>query len=117
MLVGRKPHLGTAVGAAHTRPLHLDAPAAERHLARLVPVTNGDALRVVLALRADDLHDLFLEQLGEHAQPDADAQREQPLLGRPDQLPERLLHARRQHDFVHARLRERYVPIHGGSSS
>src|SRR5207248_5946295 len=50
-----------------------------------------------------------------HAQPDADAEREQALLGSADQLPQRLLHPHRQHDFLDARLRERYVPIHGGS--
>ena len=55
--------------------------------------------------------------LGEHAEPDTDAEREQTLLRSADQLPERLLHACRQHDFVRARLRKRYVPTHGGSSS
>jgi len=79
-------------------------------------VTNRGALRVVLALRADDVDDFLFQQLGQHAEPDADAQGEQPFLGRADQLPERLLHALRQHDLFVARLRERYVAPHGGSS-
>jgi hypothetical protein len=59
--------------------------------------------------------DFVLHQLGEHAEPDTDAEREQPLLRRPEQLPQRLLNALRQHEFIRARLRERYVPVHGGS--
>src|SRR6266536_3814991 len=50
-------------------------------------------------------------------EPDTDAEREQSLLRSADQLPERLLNALRQHDLLRARLRERYVPVHGGSSS
>ena len=87
MLVGRKRHLALPVGGAHPRPLDRDAPAAERHLARLVAVTHRDPIGVVLALRADDLDDLLLHQLGQHAEPDADAQREQPLLRRPTSSP------------------------------
>jgi len=34
----------------------------------------------VLALRADDLDHFLLHELGQHAQPDADAEREQSLL-------------------------------------
>ena len=45
-------------------------------------------------LRADDFDDLFLKQLGEYTEPDADAQGEQPFLRRADQLAERLLPAR-----------------------
>jgi hypothetical protein len=33
----------------------------------------------MLALRADDLIDLLCHRLGQHTQPDADAQRQQPL--------------------------------------
>jgi hypothetical protein len=107
--------LGATIGAAHTRPLHRDAAAAERHLARLVPVPDGDALGIVLALDADDLDDFLFHQLGEHAQPDADAQGQQPLLGRADQLAERLLHPRRQRELAAADLSPRYG-FHGGSS-
>src|SRR5439155_18219516 len=96
-------------------PLHRHAPAAQRHLARLVPVPYGRALRVVLALRADDLDDFLFQQLGQDAEADADTQRQQPLLRRADQLPERLLHTLRQHDLV-TRLGERYGALHGGSS-
>jgi hypothetical protein len=39
----------------------VETPAAERHLARLVAVPDRDPVRVVLALRADDLNDLLLE--------------------------------------------------------
>ena len=116
VVVGAQPHLRAAVGAAHARPLHRDAAAAERHLARLVTVTHRDPINVVLAARPDDLDDFLFDQLGQHAQPDTDAERQQPLLRSADQLPEHLLHAFGQHDFVHARLRERYVPVHGGSS-
>ena len=115
MRVRLQRQLGLPVGAPHARPLHLDASAAERHLARLVPVPHRDPIRIVLALGAHDFDDLFFQQLGQYSKADTDAQREQALLRRADQLPERLLHARRQHDFLHARLRERYVPIHGGS--
>src|SRR5881392_3998343 len=76
---------------------------------------DGRAVGIVLALRADDIDDFLFHQLGEHAQPHADAEREQALLGSADQLPQRLLHPHRQHDLLHARLRERYVPIHGRS--
>jgi hypothetical protein len=115
VLVGRQPHLGAAVGAPDPRPLDRDAPTAERHLADLVAVTHRDPISDVLALRADDVDHFLFQQLGQHAQPNTDAQGEQPLLRRPDQLPQRLLNARRQHDLIHARLRERYVPLHGGS--
>ena len=116
MLVSAKPHLRATVGTPNPRPLDRDTPAAQRHLARLMPVTHRAALQVVLAPRADDLDHLFFQQLGQHTQADTDAQREQPLPGRTDQLAERLLHTHRQHDLIHARLREQYVPIHGGSS-
>ena len=74
--------------------LDSDRPTSERHLAVLVAVADGDAIGVVLALRADDLVHLLLHQLAQHAEPDADAQREQALLGRSHELPERLLNSR-----------------------
>jgi hypothetical protein len=97
------------------RRFHPNRTAAERHLARLVPVPHGGALRVVLAPRADDIDHLFLHQLGQHPEPDADAQRQQPLLRRADQLPERLLHAGRQRQLLVSDLLQRYG-LHGGSS-
>jgi hypothetical protein len=51
------------------------------------------ALRDVLALRPDDLDNLMLEQLGEHAEPDTDREGEQPFLRRVDQLAQCLLNA------------------------
>ncbi len=50
----------------------------------------------MLALRADDLVDLELHQLVHDAEPDADAEREQPLPRCPDELAERLLDLRWQ---------------------
>jgi hypothetical protein len=38
------------------------------------------------------------------------------MLGDSGYMPQRLLHTRREHDPLVARLRRRYVPIHGGSS-
>jgi hypothetical protein len=111
-----KRHLAASIGATHARPLDRHPTAAERHLARLVPVTDGGALRVVLALHADDLDDFLFHELGQHTQPDADAQRQQPFSCRADQLSERLLHPRRQRDLAAADLLPRYG-LHGGSSS
>ena len=71
----------------------------------------------MLALLTDHLADLLLHQLGQHAEPDADAQREQPLLRRVHQLAERLLHPRRQRQLTsltRGNLLQRYR-LHGGS--
>ena len=76
VLVGLQPDLLAAVGAAYPRPLDVNAPPAEGDLARLVAVTHRAALRVVSALRADNLVDLLFQQLGQHAEPDAHTQRE-----------------------------------------
>jgi hypothetical protein len=95
VLVGREPHLGAAVDAAHPRSFDRDAAAAERHLARLVAVAHRDPISDVLPFRADHLAHFLFEQFGEHAQADTDAQGEQPLLRRTDQLAEHFLHTRR----------------------
>ena len=71
------------------------APAAERDLAALVAVTHRGPVGIVPALRADDLVDLGLHQLVQHAEPDADAQRQQSLLRGAGELAERLLHRAR----------------------
>ena len=63
-------------------------------------VTDRGPVRVVLALRADDIVDLLFHQLAQHAEPDADAEREQSLLRCPDQLPQRFLHALREHGLI-----------------
>jgi hypothetical protein len=110
--------LAATIGAAHARPLDPDPPPAERDLAGLVPVAHRRAVGVVLALRPDDLLDLFLHQLGQHAKANTDTEREQPLLRRADQLAERFLHAHGQHSLRSQPGRgERYdCFLHGGSS-
>jgi hypothetical protein len=122
MLVGAERDLLAVVRRPDPRALHPDAPPAERDLTRFVAATDRDAVRVVLALRADDLVDLRLHQLLQHAQPDADAQREQPVLRGLHELPKRGLHARREHQLpgsyllaARSVLRTRYG-LHGGSS-
>ena len=97
MLVRLKRHFGVPVSGPDPGPAHLDATATERHLAALVTVPHRGPLSIVLAPRAHDVVDLLLHQLAQHAQPDADAQRQQPLLRCPDQLAQRLLHAPREH--------------------
>jgi hypothetical protein len=61
-----------------------------------VAVADGAALGIVAALLAHDLDDLLLHQLGQHPEPDAHRQGHEALLGGAHQLPEGLLHARRQ---------------------
>ena len=60
------------------------------------------------ALRAIGIVDLLLEQLPEHAEPNFDRQRQQPLLCRPHQLAQRLPHPLRQHGLIAGRLRDQY---------
>ena len=110
-------HLALAVDGPDPRALHRDAPAAERDLAGLVAMAHRAAIGVALALGAHDLVDLLFEQLGQHAEPGRDAQRQQPLLRCPDQLAQRLLHTRGQHRFLRGHGgRDRYGLLHGGSS-
>jgi hypothetical protein len=45
------------------------------HLAALMAMTDSRTVRVVLALRPDDLVDLLGHQLGQHAEPHSHAQR------------------------------------------
>jgi hypothetical protein len=116
VFVGLQRQLVLAVDGPSPRPADLDPPATERDRPILVAVANRDSVRVVPALRAHDVVDLRFHQLGQYAEPDADAQREQTLLRCPDQLAERLLHALREHGLRHGRLRDRYVATHGGSS-
>ncbi len=95
VVIGAKPNLRVAVGAAHARTLDSDASPAERHLAVLMTVSDRVALSVPLALGADHVVDLLLHQLAQNAEPDTDAQRKQALLRRSDELPERFLNSRR----------------------
>ena len=116
MLIGLNQHLVLAVRGANPRATNLNAATAKRDLPSLVAVPDRGPLAVPLALRADDLIDLLLHHRAQHTQPDADAQRQQSLLRRPDQLAECFLHALREHDLITGRLSDRYVATHGGSS-
>ncbi len=61
-----------------------------------MPVTLRGPVRILLMLRADDLLDLGLHQLdARHVKPETDAQREQALPRRADELTKRLLNLRR----------------------
>jgi hypothetical protein len=72
---------------------------------------------VPLPLRTDELVNLLLHKPAEHTAPDLDRQREQPLVRCPNQLPQCLLHALREHGLITWRLSDRYVVLHGGSFS
>jgi hypothetical protein len=114
-----KRQLALVVGRAHPGAADRHAPAAERDLPVLVAVTHRGPVGVVLALRTDDLVDLGLHDLVQHPHPDADAQRQQPLLRRTGQLAQRLLHPRGQAAhrlLVGGDLAGRYGPHRGGSS-
>jgi hypothetical protein len=95
--VGLQRQLDATVGAPDARPLDRNPTAAERHLAGLVAVAHRRARGVVPALRPDHLVDLLFHQLDQHPQADADAERQQPLPRRPDELSQRFLHPHRQH--------------------
>ena len=71
-----------------------------------MPVALGRPIRVVPALRTDDLVDLSLHQLVHHTQPDPDAQRQQALPRDADQLPQRLLNPRRERPLQRLRGRD-----------
>jgi hypothetical protein len=118
--VGDERHLLAAVGRPNPWVLDRDAATTERHLARLVAVADGAALRVVLAPPAHDIGDLLLHQLGHDAEPDTDRERQQPLLRGAGQLAERLLHPLRQLRRLRAGRHggdpiNQYL-LHGGSS-
>jgi hypothetical protein len=116
MLIGLERNLLAAVHGPGPRPIDRDTAPAERHLTGLVAVTDCAAIGVVLALRAHDIIDLLLHQLAQDAEPDTDAERQQPLLRCPDELPQSLLNTLRQNDLIHGRPSDRYVALHGGSS-
>jgi hypothetical protein len=79
-------------------------------------MTDSGPLGVPLSLRAHDLVDLLLEHLGQHSEPDADAEREESLFRCPHKLPECFLDTLREYGIIAGRLRDRYVATHGGSS-
>jgi hypothetical protein len=116
MLVRLQRHLRRPVRGPHPRPADLDAAPAQRDLTIVMTMTDSGPLPVPLALRADDFVDLFLKHLAQHTEPDAHAQRQQPLLRGAYQLPQRLLHAHGKHGLIAGRLPDRYGLLHGGSS-
>src|ERR1019366_8259121 len=65
-------------------------------------------------LGTHDLIELGLHHLAEHAQPNAHAQREQPILRGPGELPQRLLPPQRQTPGTAVLLL--HYGLHGGSS-
>src|SRR3954453_6396790 len=107
------------IDAARPRPAESDAPPAERDLTSVVAVPNRGTIRVMLALGADDLVDFRLHQLVQHAEPNADAERQQALLCGAGELAQRVQH-RRRHALDALRVGRdrhgRYGP-HGGWSS
>lgn len=112
MRIGRQLDLAAAVGCAHPRTLHPDAAPAKRDFAGLAAVTDRDAIGISSPLRTDDLADLLFHQRVQHAEPDADRQRQQPVLRRIHELAQRLLHRGRQPKLAPV-LRLLYGP-HGG---
>ena len=111
--------LALVIGRAHPRATDRNAPAAQGHRPVVVAVTDRDAIGVVFALGADDLAHLELHQLVHDAEPDADAEREQPLSRCPDQLTQRLLDLRWQRTLRRLQGRDDlgggYL-LHSGSS-
>src|SRR4051794_31302363 len=87
MRVAGKLNLMPAVGRARPRPADRHSTAAERDLAGFVAVPNRRPVRDLAALRADDLVDLGLHQLVQHAKPGADAQRQPPSYAAPASMP------------------------------
>ena len=119
VLIRLHGQLVLVVGRAHPRTRDLHAPAAERHRAVLVAVALCGSIRIPRALRAHDLVDLELHQFVHDAEPDSDAQREQALLRRSDELAERLLDLRWERTLRRLQGRDDlgggYL-LHGGSS-
>ena len=119
VLVALNGQLALVHGRAHPRTTHRNAPGAQGHRPGLVAVPDSDAIRVVLALRADDFVDLELHQLVHDAEPDTHAEREQALSRCPDQLAQRLLDSRWKRTLGRPQGRDdlggEYL-LHGGPS-
>ncbi len=119
VLVRLDRQLALVIGRTHPRPTHAHAAASQRQRPVLVAVTLRRPVRVVLALRAHNLLDLELHQLVHDAEPNTDAQREQPFPRRTDELAQRFLDLRRQRTLRRRQgrddLRRGYL-LHGGSS-
>jgi hypothetical protein len=107
--VRRDGQLVLVVSRPHPRP-------ADRHAS---PTELGGPVVVVLALRAHDLRHLGFHQLVHDTEPDADAQRQQPLPRRADELAQRLLNLRWKRALRCLPGRDdprRGYLLHGGSS-
>ena len=87
--IRRQRHLVLTVDGARPWMLHSDPPATERDRAVLVAVTDSGAVLDGRVLGPNDLVELGLHHLAQNAQPDTDAQSEQPLLRGADELSER----------------------------
>ena len=111
--IRRQPHLVLAIDGPRPRPADANTAPAQGDLAVLVAVAHRGPVGIALALRAHDLVDLRFHHLAQHAQTDADAQRQQPILRSVDEFAERLLHARRQRQLLAGDLLLLYGP-HGG---
>src|SRR5664279_909324 len=111
--IRRERHLVLPAGGAGPWMLHRDTPAAERDLPVFVAVTNSGSFSDGRVLGADDLVELGLHHLAQHAQPDAHAERQQPLLCGAHELSERFLHTRRQ--TLRAAVLLLHYGLHGGS--
>jgi hypothetical protein len=109
--IGPKLDLVLAVGRARPRPADRDTAAAERDLAGLMAMAHRRPVGNVPALRADDLVDLGVHQLVQHAEPDADAERHQSFPCRARQLAQRLQHRLGQSLDALAVGRDRRGPI------
>ena len=116
VIVGLKRHLRLAVGRSDPRPLDPNPPTSQRHHAVLMTMPDRGTLTVPPALRPNHPLDLLLQKLPENPQPNLDRQRQQPLPRSPHQLPQRILHALREHALITDRLSDRYGLTHGGSS-
>ncbi len=117
--VARKRQLVLVVCGPDAWTADRHAPATERHLTVVVAMADRPTLRIMLALRAHDLVDLGLHDLVQHAETNADAQRQQALLRGAGQLAERLLHAlgqRARRLLLGGDLVTRYGPHRGGFS-
>jgi hypothetical protein len=105
--------LATTVRASDLRLPDLDAPAAQGHLTRLVPMADSRAQGVVpssLPPRPPLPPSAPRARLARHRRSKRAA-----ILGRVDQHSQRLLHARRHAELIRADLLQRYR-LHGASS-
>jgi hypothetical protein len=84
-----QPDLPRVIGRTNPRTPHRHPPPPERHLTPGMTVTLSDPILVMAALRTHNPVDLPLHRLPEHRQPDPHRQRQQPVPGVGDDLPQR----------------------------